>query len=101
MWLVCHLWNDLALALRLVTSDEESRALTNLAALLTRDLSAVDPLLLAQGVKDAELTGDQAPEWSGRLIAALHEQLQSWSRVAELTGVSQTTAFRRAKPFMQ
>lgn len=94
------MWNVLALALRLVTSSEESRALTNLAALLARDLSEVDPLQLAQGVKDAELTGDQAPGWSGRLLAALHVQLESWSKVAELTGVSQTTAFRRAKPFL-
>lgn len=74
--------------------------MTHLAALLARDLSAVDPLQLAQGVKDAELAGGQAPEWSGRLLAALHAQLKSWSQVAVLTGVSQTTAFRRAKPFM-
>lgn len=74
--------------------------MNNLAALLARDLTAVDPLLLAQGVKDAELSVDQAPEWSGQLIAALHAQVKSWSQVVALTGLPQTTAWRRAKPFM-
>lgn len=74
--------------------------MTNLAALLAQDLSQVDPLVLAQGVKDAELTGDQAPEWSGRLLAALHRSGKSWSEIAAMTGVSQTTAFRRAKPHL-
>lgn len=97
---VFRMWNLEALALRGVTSSEENRALTHLAALLAQDLSQVDPLVLAQGVKDAELTGDQAPAWSGRLIAALHRQGKSWSEIAALTGVSQTTAFRRAAPYM-
>ena len=94
------MWNDPPLALPPVTSREESRALTNLAALLARDLSTVDPAALAQGVKDAELTGDQAPEWSGRLLAALSRQGLSWSEIATMTGVPQTTAYRRAMPFM-
>lgn len=72
----------------------------NLAALLAQDLSKVDPDELAQGVKDAELTGDQAPEWSGRLLAALNRQGRTWSQIAEMTGLSQTTAWRRAGPFM-
>jgi hypothetical protein len=84
-----------------VTSREESRALSNLAALLARDLSRVDPDELAQGIKDAELAGDQAPQWSGRLIAALHVHgKKSWSQISNMTGLSQTTAFRRARPFM-
>jgi transcriptional regulator of acetoin/glycerol metabolism len=83
-----------------VTSREESRALTHLAALLARDLSKVDPAELAQGVKDAEMAGDKAPGWSGRLIAALHRHGKSWSEIAALTGVSQTTAYRRAQTYL-
>lgn len=98
--LLFQLWNLPALAFPPVTSREEHRALTNLAALLARDLSKVDLAELAQGVRDAESTGDRYPEWSGRLIAALHRQGKSWSEIAALTEVSQTTAYRRAAPYL-
>jgi hypothetical protein len=94
------MWNTPAIALLTVTSQEESRALTNLNDLLSRDLSQVEPDQLAQGVKDAETTGDCYTEWSGRLIAALYHQGRSWSQIAEMTGVRQTTAYRRAQPYL-
>lgn len=74
--------------------------MAHLSALLAQDLSKVDPQEIAQGVRDAELAGDQAPEWSGRLIAALHRQGFSWSQIAERTGVPQTTVHRRAQPYL-
>lgn len=75
--------------------------MTNLAALLAKDLSTVDPQELAQGVRDAERTTGQAPGWSGKLLAAMHEYAElSWSQIAEMTGVTQTTAYRRALPFL-
>jgi transcriptional regulator of acetoin/glycerol metabolism len=83
-----------------VTSREEHRALTNLASLLAQDLSKVDPESLAQGVKDAETAGKEGPDWSGRLIAAMHRQGRSWSQIAAMTGLPQTTAYRRAEKFM-
>jgi hypothetical protein len=46
--------------------------LTDLAELLTRDLSTVDTEELVAGIRDAEATRDRATEWSGRLIAELH-----------------------------
>lgn len=69
----------------------------NLADLLAKDLTTVDPEELAAGIRDAELTGDQAPEWSGRLIAELRRRNVSWSTIVKLTGLPQTTVWRRAE----
>lgn len=93
--LVFHGWNPPPLAFPVVTGPEESRALMNLADLLSKDLSKVDAEELAAGVRDAETTGDQAPEWSSRLIQALRDQGVSWSQMVKLTGLPQTTLWRR------
>lgn len=74
--------------------------MTNLANLLAQDLSKISPDLLAQGVKDAETAGKEGPDWSGRLIAAMHRQAMSWSQIAAMTGLPQTTAYRRAEKYM-
>jgi hypothetical protein len=68
-----------------------SRALIGLAELLRRDLSQIDPDALVQGIKQAELVHDSAPEWSGRLLAVLHWSGASWPEIARLTELSVTT----------
>lgn len=97
---VFRLWNPPPLLFFNVTSSEEQRALTGLSELLAKDLSKADLDELAEGIRQAELLGDAAPDWSGRLIAALHRRGVSWSEIVKLTGVRQTTAWRRAEPFM-
>lgn len=98
--LVFRAWNVAPLVLPTVTSSEENRALNNLMRLLAGDLDEAERVELVQGIKDAELTGDRFPEWSGRLLAALHRRGATWAEIAVLTGVSQTTAFRRATPYI-
>jgi hypothetical protein len=83
-----------------VTSREEHSALTGLSRLLASDLSKLSPEELVEAIRHAEMVKKSAPEWSGRLIAALHRAGKSWPQIAELTGVSQTTAFRRAEPYL-
>lgn len=69
-------------------------------ALLAQDLTEVDREELVRGIKDAELIADAAPQWSGRLIAMLHRKGASWSEIVKLTGLTQTTAYRRATDYM-
>jgi hypothetical protein len=83
-----------------VTSGDEQRALANLAELLRSDLSRVEPADLVRAIKDAELIGDAAPAWSGRLIAMLYRKGTTWSEIVKLTGLAQTTAYRRAEPYL-
>jgi hypothetical protein len=97
---VFHLWNPTPLTFPLVTSSEEQRALTSLAQLLAQDLSKVETDELVNGILRAELVGRSSPDWSGRLIAALHNRGVSWSEIVKLTGLAQTTAWRRAEPYM-
>jgi transcriptional regulator of acetoin/glycerol metabolism len=68
-----------------------------LRELLTADLSQISPEDLAEAVKMAELVSDSAPEWSARLIEALHAAGKSWPEIARMTGLSQTTAYRRLR----
>jgi hypothetical protein len=82
-----------------VTSPEEQRTLTDLTALLSRDLSTVPREELAAGVRAAEQTLATAQEWSGRLIAAMLADGATLPEVVEMTGVSKTTAHRRAQRF--
>ena len=83
-----------------MTSAEEQRALTSLAELLVRDLSKVDQAALVRGVKHAELVHDASHDWSGRLLALLYRQGASWPEISRLTGMTVSTAWRRAEPFM-
>jgi hypothetical protein len=40
-------------------------------------------------------------QWSGRLLAALHDTHElSWPAIARLTGIPQSTAHRRAQPYL-
>jgi transcriptional regulator of acetoin/glycerol metabolism len=78
-----------------VTSREEQAALVKLRELLGADLSQVSPEELVEAIKMAELVYDSAPEWSARLLEALHSTGKSWPEIAKMTGVPQTTAFRR------
>lgn len=85
-----------------MTSGEEQRALIHLAELLKRDLSKVDRKTIIEGIREVELLEDTQAllAWSGRLIAALHRDGASWSEVVKLTGLPQTTAYRRAQPYL-
>ena len=84
-----------------MTSAEEQRALTHLAELLRKDLSAVDRSELVSGIKQAELVSGAAPAWSGRLIATLYRHTElTWDEISRVTGLSVATAWRRAEPFM-
>ena len=83
-----------------MTSAEEQRALAYLAQLLKKDLSQVDRAELIRGIKRAELIFTAAPLWSGRLLAVLYRTGLSWPEVAQLTGLSRSTAWRRAEPYL-
>lgn len=83
-----------------MTSREELRALSHLADLLQRDLSKVSEDDLIQGIREAELLSEAAPQWSGRLLALLYRRTQSWPEVGRITGVPRTTAYRRAEPWL-
>lgn len=68
----------------------------NLADLLAKDLKSVDTDELLAGVRDAETTGDQILGWSSQLIQELRNRGISWSVLVRLTGIPQTTLWRRA-----
>ena len=74
--------------------------MANLSELLKRDLSQVSADELAEAVRQAELVYASAPAWSGRLIAMLHQQGMSWADIVKRTGLAQTTAWRRAEPYL-
>jgi hypothetical protein len=80
-----------------VTSREEQAALKKLRELLSADLSQFSPEELAEAVKMAELVHKSSPEWSARLIEALHTAGKSWPEIARMTGLKQTTAYRRLR----
>jgi hypothetical protein len=83
-----------------VTSREESKALVGLSRLLARDLSQLSTEELVEAIQQAEVVKVAAPEWSGRLLAALHRSGKSWPQIERLTGMSRQTAWRRAEPYM-
>jgi hypothetical protein len=75
--------------------------LTELARLLSRDVAELsdDELITA-----ARLSGDlqrSGPERTGRLLAELYGRDRlSWPKIAELTGIGQTTAYNWAQPYL-
>lgn len=83
-----------------MTSREEREALINLEKRLTGDLSQLTNEDLASLALDAELVTEKGPEWSGRLIALMKRRGLSWTDIVKLTGIPQTTLFRRAQPYM-
>jgi hypothetical protein len=73
----------------------------DLARLLAGDLSALSQDELIAATKRVEATRDDTLQWSGRLLAALHDTHElSWPAIARLTGISQSTAHRRAQPYL-
>lgn len=82
------------------SSSEDEAALRNLARLSGGDLSSVDVDDLVLGARQAEYIRDRAPEISGRLLAELHRRGHSWPEIAKMTGIPQTTVFRRADPYL-
>lgn len=97
------MWTGAPIASPPVTSREETTALQNLTDLLASDLTAADEETLLAGVRDAEMTFDNAQSWSGRLIAELRarDPQPSWPALERLTGVPKGTLIRRAAPFLR
>lgn len=80
-----------------MTSREERILLSNLAELMSSDLSAASTEDLLAGVRDAEATADRAIDWSGQLLAQLKERM-SWTDLVKATGMPQTTMHQRVNP---
>ncbi|MHA6619659.1 helix-turn-helix domain-containing protein [Pseudonocardia sp. DLS-67] len=73
----------------------------DLPRLLAGDLSALSQDELVDAARRVEATRDETLQWSGRLLAALHDTHQlSWPAIARLTGIPQSTAHRRAQPYL-
>lgn len=72
----------------------------HLTELLSRDLSAVDPAEVFEGMRQAELLHDATPDWTGRMAAAMSRRGFSWSEIAHAAGIAQTTVYRRAQPYL-
>lgn len=95
------MWTASTVISPLVTSREEQNALVDLQNLLASDLSKAAKETLIKGVREAEMIYDEAPQWSGRLIAELKRRLElSWPELEKLTGVSKGTLIRRAQPYL-
>lgn len=75
-------------------------ALRALVDVVASDVSALDAETLIAGAQHAEHVRDGAPNIAGRLLAELHDRGYSWPEISRLTGISQSTAFRRADPFL-
>jgi hypothetical protein len=72
-----------------------------LGQLLAGDLSALSQDELIATARRVEATRDDTLQWSGRLLAALHDvHGLSWPAIARLTGIPQSTAHRRAQPYL-
>lgn len=74
--------------------------MAGIARLLASDLSKVTRDELLEAIDQAETTRRAAPEWSGRLLAALHRTGMSWPQIARVTGIKQSTAHRRAEKYL-
>jgi hypothetical protein len=73
----------------------------DLPRLLAGDLSALSQDELVAATRRVEATRDETLQWSGRLLAALHDTHElSWPAIARLTGIPQSTAHRRAQPYL-
>jgi DNA-directed RNA polymerase specialized sigma24 family protein len=56
---------------------------------------------LIAAVRRVESDRAESLQLSGRLLAALHDvHGLSWPAIARLTGISQSTAHRRAQPYL-
>ncbi|QJY46632.1 hypothetical protein [Pseudonocardia broussonetiae] len=82
-----------------MTSREETAALKNLTDLLASDLSKVENEEIAAGIREAEMLFARSPQWSGRLVAEMKRRGVSWSELAKMTDVPQSTLGRRARDY--
>ena len=82
------------------TDAEIVSALRALAAALHSGLSEVDTDDLVSGAQHSERLRAETPGLTGRLLAELHRRGHSWPVIARMTGISQSTAFRRADPYL-
>jgi DNA-directed RNA polymerase specialized sigma24 family protein len=56
---------------------------------------------LVAAIQKVETDRDESLKLSGRLLAALHDlHGLSWPQIAKLTGIPQSTAHRRAQPYL-
>lgn len=73
----------------------------DLARLLAGDLTALSQDELIAAARRVEATRDETLQWSGRVLATLHDRHRlSWPAIARLTGIPQSTAHRRAQPYL-
>jgi hypothetical protein len=72
----------------------------DLARLLSVGLSSLGEADLIKGAQLAEELRVSSVEYSGRILAELHRRGHSWPQIARMTGISQSTCFRRADPFL-
>lgn len=73
----------------------------DLARLLAGDLTGLSRDDLVAVARRVESTRDDTLKWSGRVLALLHDAHGlSWPAIARLTGISQSTAHRRAQPYL-
>lgn len=79
---------------------ESVAALRELADTLTSDVTALEAEALVAGARHAERLRTSSADIAGRLLAELHERGYSWPEISRMTGISQSTAFRRADPFL-
>ena len=65
------------------------------------DLGEMSQAELIAAIRKVESDRDESLRLSGRLLAALHDlHGLSWPQIAKLTGISQSTAHRRAQPYL-
>lgn len=82
-----------------MTSDADR--LAELSRLLARGVSTLsDDELIAAARASAEIT-QRGREVTGRLLATLYERDKlSWPKIAQLTGLSTSTAYTWAQPYL-
>jgi len=65
------------------------------------DLGELTQAELIDAVRKVEDDRGESLRLSGRMLAALHDvHGLSWPKIARLTGISQSTAHRRAQPYL-
>ncbi|WP_219415174.1 hypothetical protein [Pseudonocardia nigra] len=75
--------------------------LSELARLLSRDLGEMTDDELIAAAKASGSVHRSGPERTGRLLAELYRRDRlSWPKIAELTGIGQTTAYNWARPHL-
>jgi hypothetical protein len=80
---------------------EDPDDLTELARLLSRDIRDLSDDELIVAARLSASLAKMAPERTGRVLAELYARDRlSWPKIARLTGIIQTTAYRWAAPYL-